>query len=143
MSNLFLLLVIGILLFRLCLWESLKKEYQRYFSPVLVKKRHLQYLRRNCPRFDEDFPPSDNLKYYKVYAGLDYECLKGAVHYEEGPIHGLGNAYIKARELALILEKNTKWKNPRMSAYADGSYPNSIGVFWSIEELKENSIKVS
>jgi hypothetical protein len=48
----------------------------------------------------------------------------------------LDEARVVAKRLAARKEREIGESNPRFSLYEDGSYPDSIGIDWSIRELK-------
>ena len=50
-------------------------------------------------------------------------------------------AYIQARILGLQVEMEEQRLNPRMSMYQDRSYPDSLGVYWRLEEVTPDTPK--
>ena len=104
-----------------------------------VDKWSVEKLARSCPDFK--LPPDDH-KVYIAYAGLTFSTIpKGSPKMESEPILGLRAAYIKARRLGVKVEREEKFRNPRMSAYADGSYPDSVGVYWALREATEDDFQ--
>ena len=89
----------------------------------------------DCPNFWEDMPEDDD-SLYEARAGIFTDTFKGMPRCCE-EVHGKQAAYVEARRLACSVELKEKSRNPRMSAYEDGSYPNSVGVYWELEKVED------
>ena len=96
-----------------------------------MTERQIRGLSRRCP--DWNPPPNDN-KFYKALAGLTGPIGSGPARKSSKPILGVREAYYEARRLGIEVEREELLRNPRMSAYADGSYPICVGVYWALDE---------
>ena len=91
-----------------------------------------------APGFWEQMPKDDDDLAYEALAGITTPYGSGSPRMSR-VVRGKVNAYIVAREFGVEVESKEKFRNPCMSAYADGSYPNSIGVYWAIQPVEERS----
>lgn len=92
----------------------------------------------NAPRFWHHWPPADDDRLYEVAAGITFFGGNGFPRKTE-TVRGKRNAYVMARRLGVQVESDEKFRNPNMSMYADGSYPNSIGVYWEMTPVEEEN----
>lgn len=90
----------------------------------------------NAPQFWHYWPPADDDRLYEVRAGLTFYGGNGFPRKTER-VRGKRKAYIMARKLGVQVEADEKFRNPRMSMYEDGSYPNSLGVYWEMGPVEE------
>lgn len=90
----------------------------------------------NARHFWHHWPPADDDRLYEVGAGLTFFGGNGFPRKTER-VRGKRKAYVMARKLAVQVEEEEKFRNPRMSMYEDGSYPNSIGVYWEMAPIDE------
>ena len=86
--------------------------------------------------FWEHFPKEDDDEVYVAEAGIETYVCTGFPR-ESKEIRGIQAAYVEARRLGVGVEHDEKFRNPRMSAYEDGSYPNSVGVWWAVRKKQE------
>jgi hypothetical protein len=94
------------------------------------------FLAMDCPGFWENFPKDDDEVEYAALAGIQTDFFTGLPRRVEF-VTGKRAAYIMARRLAHEVEYKEKCRNPRMSAYEDGSYPNSVGVYWALQKKND------
>jgi len=94
------------------------------------------FVAMEAPEFWEHYPKEDDDKEYYAQAGIQTEMFVGFPRKQE-KVTGIQAAYVEARRLGVEVEWKEKLRNPRMSAYEDGSYPNSVGVWWNVVPVEE------
>ena len=120
-----------VVLFGLLIWFV-------WYQFIPVSEWSIKRLASHCPNFYEDMPKEEDDKLYVAHAGINTVITSRSSWMDSDPIKGIRNAYIEARRLGVIVERRALDKfGHRMSAYADGSYPNSIGIYWSLGEFEE------
>lgn len=99
------------------------------------------FIAMGAPKFWHYMPPADDSRLYEIAAGLNTPYGKGAPR-KFRYVRGVRDAYIEVRKMGIEVEQEELRRNPRMSFYEDGSYPNSVGVYWEmtpVEEKDENT----
>ena len=91
------------------------------------------FVAMGCPNFWEDMPQDDDDEEYAAFAGLELPFCTG-IPREVTFVRGKRAAYVEARRLGQSVEFKEMTRNPNMSAYEDGSYPGSVGVYWAIQK---------
>ena len=77
--------------------------------------------------------PEDKPGMWEALAGIETVVTGQGMPRKRKVCVGLRAAYVQARYLALEVERQEQRRNPMMSAYADRSYPNSVGVYWAVQ----------
>lgn len=94
------------------------------------------FVAMHAPQFWDHWPPADDDRLYEARAGLTFYGGCGCPRRTE-TVRGRRKAYVMARKLGVEVECDEKFRNPRMSMYEDGSYPNSLGVYWEMAPIEE------
>lgn len=96
-----------------------------------------QLLISKCPDFLESMPKQES----GIFQGIGYATSSmGDMKFTTGEkFNNIQDAYIDARKIALEIENHfRKETSGTFSIYDDGSYPNSIGICWSIKDVLKN-----
>ena len=91
------------------------------------------FVAMDAPDFWEHFPKEDDNEVYVAEAGIQTDVSTGFPR-ESEEVQGIMAAYVEARRMGTRVENKELSRNSRMSAYADGSYPGSVGVWWAVRK---------